>query len=68
LYEIVSCSLVEVYRRFKGGCCLQHQAMRHPHFRRRENLKSRIINLIKLGFGMWIVFKYVRRGTDGGLL
>jgi hypothetical protein len=26
LLDVVTCSLVEVYRRFKGACCLQHQS------------------------------------------
>jgi hypothetical protein len=50
------CSLVEVFRRFRGACCLHHQGDRpddgrlhgattqktaiHLHTRRRENLKS----------------------------
>jgi hypothetical protein len=24
-WDVASCSLVEVYRRFRGTCCLQHQ-------------------------------------------
>jgi hypothetical protein len=30
---------VEIYRRFRGAYCLQHQGD-HVHGRRRENLKS----------------------------
>jgi hypothetical protein len=36
-WVVAPCSLVEVYQRFRGTCCLHHQGDR-PH--RRENLKS----------------------------
>jgi hypothetical protein len=26
-WDVAPCSLVEVYRRFRGACCLHHQAM-----------------------------------------
>jgi hypothetical protein len=53
-WAVVPCSLVEVYRRFRGACCLRHQVNFHQttrrnnpednHFRtrRRENLKCQI--------------------------
>jgi hypothetical protein len=27
-WNVAPCSLVEVYRRFRGACCLRHQGMR----------------------------------------
>jgi hypothetical protein len=36
---VVPCSLVEVYRRFRGACCLHHQVDRCPNDGQRENLK-----------------------------
>jgi hypothetical protein len=48
-WVVVPCSLVEVYRRFRGACCLQHQGDRtqdsHLHTCRRKNLKSHLVNL-----------------------
>jgi hypothetical protein len=35
VFWVVSCSLVEVYRRFRSACCLHYESDRH-----RENLKS----------------------------
>jgi hypothetical protein len=26
-WDVAQCSLVEVYRRFRGACCLHHQAL-----------------------------------------
>jgi hypothetical protein len=54
VWFVAPCSLVEVYRCFRGACCLHHQGDspdyqtiwrnnpedRHLHTRRRENLKS----------------------------
>jgi hypothetical protein len=50
-WVVVPCSLVEVYQRFRGPCCLHHQGDRqttrrynpedsHLYTHRRENLKS----------------------------
>jgi hypothetical protein len=43
-WDVAPCSLVEVYRRFRGACCLHHQGdipENSPfHTRLRENLKS----------------------------
>jgi hypothetical protein len=49
-WVVAQCSLVEVYQRFRGACCLHHQSYQtarcnnredsHLHTRRRENLKS----------------------------
>jgi hypothetical protein len=40
-WVVASCSLVELYQRFRGPCCLHHQGDLHTH--RRENLKSYLI-------------------------
>jgi hypothetical protein len=29
-WVVAPCSLVEVYRRFRGACCLNHQSDDHP--------------------------------------
>jgi hypothetical protein len=29
LWSVASCSLVEIYRRFRGACCLYHQGYAH---------------------------------------
>jgi hypothetical protein len=50
------CSLVEVYQRFGGPCCLHHQG---DHRRRRENLKSYFV--IRM-----IESKEVEKGGAGG--
>jgi hypothetical protein len=42
-WVVAPCSLVEVYRHFRGACCLHHQGnSKDSHLRthRRENLKS----------------------------
>jgi hypothetical protein len=43
-WDVAPCSLVEIYRRFRGSCCLHHQGDNpedsHLYTRRRENLKS----------------------------
>jgi hypothetical protein len=43
-WVVAPCSLVEVYQRFRGPCCLHHQGDRsedsHLHTHRREDLKS----------------------------
>jgi hypothetical protein len=46
-WAVAPCSLVEVYQRFRGPCCLHHQTTRcynpedrHLRTHRRENLKS----------------------------
>jgi hypothetical protein len=48
--DVAPCSLVEVYRRFRGACCLHHQGDdtrdNHHNTRRRKNLKSHKITLI----------------------
>jgi hypothetical protein len=36
---VASCSLAELYQRFRGPCCLHHQGSH-----RRENLKSYLAN------------------------
>jgi hypothetical protein len=60
-WVVAPCSLVEVYRRFRGPCCLHHQGDEshfyqntwrynsedgHLHTRRRENLKSYLLNIM----------------------
>jgi hypothetical protein len=50
---VAPCSLVEVYRRFRGACCFHRQGDEysensHLHIRRRENLKFPIITMIIL--------------------
>jgi hypothetical protein len=44
-WVVAPCSLVEVYQRFRGPCCLHHQGdeTTHLHTHRRENLKSYLI-------------------------
>jgi hypothetical protein len=32
LWVVVPCSLVEVYQRFEGSCCLHHQGNHRPHY------------------------------------
>jgi hypothetical protein len=43
-WVVAPCSLVEIYQRFRGPCCLHHQGGRpedsHLRTNRRENLKS----------------------------
>jgi hypothetical protein len=46
-WAVAPCSLVEVYQRFRGPCCLHHQTIQcdnpedsHLRTHRRENLKS----------------------------
>jgi hypothetical protein len=46
-WVVAPCSLVEVYQRFRGPCCLHHQGARcynpedsHLHTHRRENFRS----------------------------
>jgi hypothetical protein len=42
-WVVAPCSLVGVYQRFRGPCCLHHQGDRpdsHIYTHRRENLKS----------------------------
>jgi hypothetical protein len=40
-WVVAPCSLVEVYRRFRGPCCLHHQGEdSHLRTHRRENLKT----------------------------
>jgi hypothetical protein len=49
-YDIAPCSVVEIYRRYRGACCLHHQDAWHIpegchlHALRRENLKTRQFN------------------------
>jgi hypothetical protein len=31
-WVVAPCSLVEVYHRFRGPCCLHHQGYEFPHF------------------------------------
>jgi hypothetical protein len=31
LWDVAPCSLVEVYRRFRGAYCLHHQGDDHPN-------------------------------------
>jgi hypothetical protein len=51
-WVVAPCSLVEVYQRFRGPCCLHHQGDRYnpedSHLRthRRENLKSYLESLL----------------------
>jgi hypothetical protein len=50
-WVVAPCSLVEVYQRFRGPCCLHHQGDSQPedsnfHTHRRENLKSYMITSI----------------------
>jgi hypothetical protein len=53
-WTVAPCSLVEVYQRFRGPCCLHHQGDRynpedsHPHTHRLDNLKSYYCNDIYL--------------------
>jgi hypothetical protein len=50
-WVVAPCSLVEVYQRFKGSCCLHHQnedSHLRPH--RRENLRS-YLESVKIGIG-----------------
>jgi hypothetical protein len=59
-WVVAPCSLVEVYQRFRGTCCLHHQGYRpmrrynpedsHIRTHRRENLKSYLNNCIVLKF------------------
>jgi hypothetical protein len=42
-WVVAPCSLVEVYQRFRGPCCLHHQGDRHLRTHRCENLKSYFI-------------------------
>jgi hypothetical protein len=42
-WVVAPCSLVGVYQRFRGPCCLHHQGDRDLHTHRRENLKSYLI-------------------------
>jgi hypothetical protein len=43
-WVVAPCSLVEVYRRFRGACCLQHQGD-DRQTTRRNNLENSIIIL-----------------------
>jgi hypothetical protein len=43
-WVVAPCSLVEVYQRFRGPCCLHHRP--DVHNRRRENLKSYLVSVI----------------------
>jgi hypothetical protein len=45
-WVVAACSLVEVYRRFRGPCCLHHHNPEDSHLRthRRENLKSYLLS------------------------
>jgi hypothetical protein len=52
-WVVAPCSLVEVYQRFRGPCCLHHQGDDRPkpedsslHTHRRENLKSKKYNVL----------------------
>jgi hypothetical protein len=45
-WVVAPCSLVEIYQRFRGPCCLHHQGDRPDDGgNRRENLKSYLILL-----------------------
>jgi hypothetical protein len=39
-WVVAPCSLVEVYRSFRGPCCRHHQGDRHLRAHRRAKLKS----------------------------